>query len=121
VIESVYILASVTLGVGGQVLLKIGMARIGPQLLGTSSLGTIVRRIVSLPPIWLGVIIYGLSAFLWIVALSGSELGYAYPFLSLSYVLVVFVSWRLFHERITFGRLLGVALICFGVYIIAGS
>ena len=118
---SVFLLGSVAVGVVGQVVLKLAMSRVGPLLLGRRNALSILRCMVTSPLIWLGFLTYGLSAFLWIVGLSSTELGYAYPFISLSYALILLASWRLFRERITIGRLMGVALICFGVYIIAGS
>jgi multidrug transporter EmrE-like cation transporter len=117
----VLILASVMLGVVGQLVLKTGVARLGPLALGNGQIVGTVRGIVTNVRIWAGLGLYGISTFLWLIALSQVELGYAYPFISLSYVLILIASWTLFHEEISALRLFGVIAICFGVYITAGA
>ena len=114
------ILASVALGVVGQLALKAAMSNVGPLAVGGSLRGPIFRMATS-PGVWLGLAIYGLGTFLWLIALSQVELGYAYPFLSLSYVLILVASWLLFREAMSWWRLGGVAAICVGVYIAAGG
>ena len=54
-------------------------------------------------------------------ALSQVELGYAYPFISLSYVLILIASKALFGEELSAMKLFGVASICLGVLVIAGG
>lgn len=49
------------------------------------------------------------------VALSRLELSVAYPFMSLSFVIVLVFSAALFSESMTPGKVIGVALICAGV------
>ena len=118
------ILASVVLGVVGQLVLKAGVSRIGPLALAGGGVGPLLRtawRIGSAPPIWGGLGIYGVSLVLWLVALSQVELSYAYPFISLSYVLVLVASWAVFRERLSMWRLLGVAAICCGVAAVAAG
>jgi drug/metabolite transporter (DMT)-like permease len=114
------ILGSVILGVFGQLALKAAMSSLGPMAVGGSARGSIAR-IATTPGVWVGLAIYGLGTFLWLIALSQVDLGYAYPFLSLSYVLILVASWLLFREAMSWWRLGGVAAICVGVYIAAGG
>ena len=109
------ILASVLLGVVGQLVLKGGVTRLGPLALGGGNPLALAWRIGSTPQIWGGLALYGVSTFLWLVALSQVQLGFAYPFLSLSYVLVIVTSWVLFSEEVSVWRVVGVAAICIGV------
>ncbi len=115
------ILLSVCLGVAGQLLLKTGVARLGALALTDSGVVRVAMRIASNAWIWAGLALYGVSVLLWLVALSAVELSYAYPFISLSYVLIVLASWLLFGEEISLLRVLGVLVICFGVYSVAGA
>jgi multidrug transporter EmrE-like cation transporter len=48
-------------------------------------------------------------------------LSFAYPFLSVSYVLVLFAGYFWFGEAVNVSRMMGVALICGGTYFIARS
>jgi multidrug transporter EmrE-like cation transporter len=53
----------------------------------------------------------------WIVAMTKFELSYAYPFMSLSFVLVMLSSASFFHEPITLFKSLGVGFIIMGIVI----
>jgi multidrug transporter EmrE-like cation transporter len=115
------ILASVFLGVVGQLTLKGSLN----QSAVTTASGTggerFLRRIATSPGIWAGLAIYGVGTFFWLIALSQVELGYAYPFLSLSYVLILLASAALFGEQLSWWRLGGVVVICLGVYVVASG
>jgi multidrug transporter EmrE-like cation transporter len=50
-------------------------------------------------------------------AMTKFELSYAYPFISLSFLLVLVLSAVLFHERVTIPKVLGVALVMAGIII----
>jgi multidrug transporter EmrE-like cation transporter len=115
------ICASVVLGVIGQLVLKTGVARLGPLALSNGQAVDTARHIAANYRIWSGLGLYGVSTFLWLVALSQVDLGYAYPFISLSYVLILIASWALFREEVSALRLFGVLAICFGVYVATGG
>jgi drug/metabolite transporter (DMT)-like permease len=115
------IILSVLLGVVGQLVLKAAISQIGPLSVGDGGALGAFWRIVPNVGIWAGLCVYGIGTFFWLVALSQVELGYAYPFISLSYVLILLASWALFRERVSWWRLLGVAAICIGVYVVAAG
>jgi drug/metabolite transporter (DMT)-like permease len=115
------ILGSVLLGVAGQLVLKAGVSSLGPIALGDSRLVATIRRVLLQPWIVTGFALYGLGMLFWLVALSQVELGYAYPFISLSYVLILIASWAFFGEELSGMKLFGVASICLGVIVIAGG
>src|SRR5262245_32386973 len=115
------ILGSVLFGVAGQLVLKVGVSSLGPIALGDNRLLATIRRVLFHPWIVAGFAFYGLGMLLWLVALSQVELGYAYPFISLSYVLILFASWAFFGEEFSAMKLFGVASICLGVIVIAGG
>lgn len=119
------VVASTILGVIGQLALKIGMSKIGAVSLAGGGGG---RSILSLA--WSigtnlyvigGLITYGAGVFFWLIALSRASLSYTYPFASLSYVLVILVSFFVLREKINLLRLAGVLVICLGVMVVAIS
>jgi multidrug transporter EmrE-like cation transporter len=57
------------------------------------------------------------AVLLWMAALTKLDLSHAYPFVSLSFVLVALASAWAFHEPLTGLKLAGIALICLGVVI----
>jgi len=117
----VYILISIIAGATGQVLLKKGMNSIGPLTLSVKQLGSILWRIGTNPYVIIGLTIYVGGTVFWLTALSRVDLSYAYPFASLSYVVMLVASWLIFHENITPLRLLGALVVGLGVFIISRS
>jgi drug/metabolite transporter (DMT)-like permease len=67
------------------------------------------------------VVIYAFSVLFWLVGLSRVPLSYAYPFLSLSYVVILAASYFVLGEQVSVLRLAGVGLICGGVISVAYS
>lgn len=65
--------------------------------------------------LWTGLSLYGVSTGLLILALRDGELSLLYPVISLTYVWVTILSVLVFHEKITFFKAAGVAVICLGV------
>lgn len=120
-ITVVYILISVLLGATGQVLLKKGMLLIGPLTLSIVEIGDILLRLVTNPFVVLGLGTYVVSTVIWLGALSRVDLSYAYPFVSLSYVLMLLASWLLLHENLSTIRLLGTFVIVMGVFLVSRS
>jgi multidrug transporter EmrE-like cation transporter len=108
------ILVAITLGAGGQVALKQGV-----QMYGEISS---IARLAGAFGEWrvlLGFLLYGVSSLLWLKVLSMTNLSYAYPFIALSYVVVVFLGWKVLGEQVTLASVVGLALICVGVIVLA--
>lgn len=64
----------------------------------------------------------GISATLWIVVLSRFELSFAFPVsTSLSYILILVLSWWLFGEQLSLVRWLGIGLMCIGIFMASQS
>lgn len=53
----------------------------------------------------------------WLAAMTKFDLSYAYPFMSLAFVLVLILSAVLFHETVTAPKVLGVLLIIVGIIV----
>ena len=115
------ILLSTLLGVSGQLLLKHGMGRMGEQSLAVGRMGDIGLKMATSPWVILGLMVYVSGTFFWLIALSRVELSFAYPFASLSYVLILAAGWALLGETVSLLRLAGVVTICLGVLIISQS
>jgi multidrug transporter EmrE-like cation transporter len=114
------VLCSVTPAVAGQLILKYAIGRMNLSMEETGPLGYYVR-LFSTPIVILGFFMYGLSSLVWLFILSKLPLSLAYPLVSMGYVLVLFFSWLLLREQVSLTRLLGVAVICLGVVLLAVS
>jgi len=110
------ILISVSLGVGGQLAIKMGITRTGDlQTLMAQSIWRFAAAVLGSPTIMLGIFLYGVSMVVWLLVLSRVDLSLAYPMLALGYVGVLLVSLMFLGEKVTALRWLGTALIVCGV------
>jgi drug/metabolite transporter (DMT)-like permease len=114
-----FILLSGVLGVTGQLILKRAVAALGPIVLGPETLPRFILTVALTPLVTLGLVVYLSGTFFWLISLSRVDLSFAYPFASLNYVLILIISWWLLGEQISLTRLIGVVVICFGVWAIS--
>jgi drug/metabolite transporter (DMT)-like permease len=113
------ILLSVTLAAVAQLTLKYGMDQVaehsGVLRLEASSL----RDVVTTPAVWAGLFLFALSAFVWLAVLSRTSLSLAYPFASLTYVLILLADRFLLDQEVPALRWAGVAFIVVGIVLVA--
>lgn len=114
-----YILMAGVLGVTGQILMKRGLAQLGPLSLAPDTLVSTILGCALNPLIVLGLVITVSGTFFWLITLSRVDLSFAYPFASLNYVMVLAGSWLVLGEELSPVRLLGVLAICAGVCLVA--
>lgn len=113
------ILLSIVLGPLGNVMLGKGMKGIGPvSLRDFSAALSVAGRVLSSPYIWLG--IASLIGFMVVhmLLLTWADYSYVQPATSLSYATVALLSYFLLGEVVTPLRWLGIAVICFGVFMV---
>ncbi len=115
----VLILLDVLLNVTGQLSLKYGMSKIGNFSLSLSTLPPVFLKAATNIHVLLGLLCYGMGFMVWLIVLSKAEVSYAYPLISLGYVLTAILAWVLFGEALNENRLVGILVICLGVFLIA--
>lgn len=114
------ILVAVIFATVGQVLVKKGLNSLGPIDFGVGLL-IAYFQILRSPFVCLGALTYTCSVFFWLYALSKVDLSFAFPFLALSYVLIMIASAVLLGEHISALRWLGVLAICGGLMLVSRS
>ena len=77
-----------------------------------------LRSLLTSPWLWLGGCCYLAGAALNILLLRGYDYSVVYPLTSLTYVWSLALSAALLHERVTAQKLLGVAAVCLGVFLL---
>ena len=114
-----FILFTVLTNALAQVSLKYGMVQLGS--LNFAGVNPIIKllQIVFSPFVFIGLCIFVISMASHLFVLSKVELSFAYPFLSLAYVVVAVIAYYLFHEDLNALRIGGIALICVGTVLIA--
>jgi len=116
------VMICIIFGAVGQILMKSGMAQIGEinDLEGFINLNTIFY-IITNAYVLSGLLLYAVSAFLWLGALSILDVSYMYPLLSLAYVITAMFAFVLLKENITLFRWVGIALVVAGGFLITRS
>ncbi|MDE1264190.1 hypothetical protein [Vibrio aestuarianus] len=57
----------------------------------------------------------------WMLAMSKFEIGYAYPWVSLNFVLMLLFGFLLFGEQLTISKVIGTLIIIFGITILVSD
>jgi drug/metabolite transporter (DMT)-like permease len=110
------IILTVIINTAGQFIVKTGVNRLG--FVALTDYHMILKALTSWM-ILLGFAVYFASAIVWISILSRSELSWAFPILSLSYVLTALLSPLFLHESFAPQRLIGILVICLGVFLVS--
>ena len=112
------ILTGVGLNAAAQLLLKVATRPLAHfSEFSADTLGNAVMILFRSPPFWAGMFCYAASVCVWLAALSKAPVRTAYPMLSL--VAAVAVVWL--GESMAPAKVLGIALICAGVFLVSRS
>lgn len=121
------VFGSIVFSAAAQLLFRYGMMHTGAELTEHSADGT-AGWLASVPSadaraVLAGLVLYAASFLCWLRAITELSLSFAYPLLSLSYVLVYFgaVYWPGLGETGSWLRLFGIALIIAGVAAVSWS
>jgi len=71
------------------------------------------------PYIASGIISAFVSSLFWIKVLSEVDLSYAYPFMSIAFIIVGILSFYLFNEQMTVNKLVGTLLVVVGIIVVS--
>ena len=115
------ILTGVLLNAAAQLLLKAGTNRIGEFEFNWANIVPITKLVALQPHIITGLGCYAVSVVVWIMALSRVPVSVAYPLLSIGYIVNAFAAWHLFGESLTAQKLIGIGVICVGVWLVTKS
>lgn len=103
----------------GQISMKKGMTQIDKidnlsDLIKPSTLFHMLTNIY----VFIGLLLYAVSAFLWLGALSQLDVSLMYPLLSLGYVITAILAFIFLKENITLLRWLGIVLVVIGSFLV---
>lgn len=115
------ILLGVLLNAAAQLFLKEGMRRIGHFEFVWTNLFPIAIQAAGNFFILSGFLCYAVSVFIWLMVLSRVEVSFAYPLLSVGYIVNAVAGYYLFQENLSLTRITGILIICAGVYLVTRS
>lgn len=113
------IVISVLLNCAAQLCMRKGMLIVGE--VGMSGLMQNIGCMLTNIWLWAAMCCYGISILMWMIVLSKVEVSFAYPFLSIGYVVAALAGYYFFGESLSLSRIAGIIVICIGVYLISRS
>ncbi len=117
----VIFLLSVATTIAGQLLLK--KATLNQRLnFDPAQLFNTLISLAHNPYLIAWILSAGISAALWIVVISRFELSFAFPVsTTLTFILILVLSWWLFGEQMSITRWIGIGLMCVGILVTSRS
>jgi multidrug transporter EmrE-like cation transporter len=112
---------SIALSVAAQFSLKAGMSSDGVRAtLAQSYSLKMLFDVLTDKYVFGGFLLYGLGAVVWLGVLSKWDVSKAYPLVGMGFVFTVAIGF-LVGEQVTISRVIGVTLICVGVFLVGRS
>lgn len=113
-----FILMSVAFASSGQLIIKwqVNRAGVPPEALVGKLL--FVLHLFASPWPWLGLAAAGCGGICWTASMSRFELSYSYPFMSLAFVVVLFMSVLLFGEALVWQKIAGTGFVVLGLILL---
>lgn len=118
-IDHFYILSTIIFTVYSQLIMRWQVELAGPLPASTAGKFGYVISLLMNPWVITGIAATFLAGISWMLAMTKFEISYAYPFISLNYVVIFFASFLIFNESFNMYKLMGTALIIAGVAVLA--
>jgi len=113
------ILLGVLLNAVAQLMLKEGMLRVGHFAFAWANLMPVGLQVAGNLFVLGGLSLYAISVVVWLLVLSRVPVGFAYPMLSIGYIVNAIAGKYLFGETLSLTRIAGILVIITGVYLVA--
>jgi len=115
--DYLYIVSTIVFTTYGQLIMKWQVSKVGPLPERLSEKLLFLATLLFNPWIISGMMGAFLAMLSWFAAMTKFQLSFAYPILSLAFVLVLVFSIILLHEPVSLPKFLGVALIICGIFV----
>jgi uncharacterized membrane protein len=112
-----YILGTIIFTVYGQLVIKWRINDYGSLPSGLVNKSLFLLNLFLDPFIFSGFVAAFLAALSWMAAMTKFEISFAYPFISLNFVFVLFFSTLILGEVFTIGKAIGLILIVIGLLV----
>lgn len=117
--DHAFILATIGFAVYSQLVMRWQVSEAGPLPSEFSSQARFVLQLLVNPWVLSGIFATFLSGVSWLLAMTRFEISYAFPFLSLNYLVMLAAGVLLFNEALSVPKLVGSGLVVLGIIIIA--
>ena len=113
------VITAICFSVSGELLLKSGMNSVG--VLSLTNFWPTFGKVFTNPRILSGFGLFGIGAVFWLAAISRVPLSWAYPMLSIGYILILLFSAVVLKEQVAPLRWVGALVICVGIVLVFRS
>ena len=117
----IFIVATVILNAASQLLMKAGMTQVGKAELSASHIGGLLLTAATNPFVLAGLFTMTLSMATHLMSLSRFDVSFAFPFLSIAYVIVAAWGFFMWGESMNLTRVIGIGTILAGTVILSQS
>jgi len=117
--DHLYILATILFTVYSQLTLRWQVGIAGELPADVIPKARFVATLLMNPWVLSGILATFLAGVSWMLAMTRFQISYAYPFVSLNYVIVLVASFFLFHESLSGSKILGTVLVIAGILVIS--
>lgn len=115
----ILIISSVLLNCLAQIFMRKGMLGVGQ--VGLSGLFSSAVEMFFNLWLWGAMACYGISILLWMVVLSKVQVSFAYPFLSIGYLVAAAIGYFWLGENLDLYKIAGIFIICLGICVLSRS
>ena len=112
-----YVFITILFTVYGQLVLKWQINQVGQLPVDLNQKVIFLIKLLLNPWVLSGFVSAFVAALAWMAAMTKLDLSHAYPFMSLAFVLVLFLSVFFFNEPLTWPKIAGMALIVGGILV----
>ncbi|MBM7661686.1 multidrug transporter EmrE-like cation transporter [Bacillus mesophilus] len=116
-----YIAGTIFFTVYGQIVLKWRITKYGALPVEISEKILFIAKLFLDPFIISGFLSAFVASIFWILAMTKFQLSYAYPFMSLAFVLVFILSIFIFKEPVSSYKIIGLSFIVLGIIVTSKS
>ena len=117
----IFIIITVMLNAASQLLLKIGVSRVGKASFDTTNIIKLLLGAITNGYIVLGLITMTISMITHMMSLSRFDVSFVFPFISFAYIIVAIWGFVFLGETFNMTRYIGIAVILTGTIILAIS
>jgi drug/metabolite transporter (DMT)-like permease len=117
--DHLFIAGTVVLTVYSQLIMRWQASAAGRLPTGIADQAEFVFRLLISPWVVSAIVATFFAGVMWLLAMTRFELSYAYPFMTLNYVLVLAASVLLFSESLSAAKLIGTAFVLIGIVVIS--
>lgn len=118
-LDHFYIFFTVLFTVYSQLVMRWQVGKVGALPADLMGKAQFIAVLLLNPWVISGVVATFLAGVTWMMAMTKFQLSYAFPFVSLNYVLVMLASAFFFGEPLTANKILGLIAILIGIFVIA--